>query len=151
MFSFVSYCIYYYNDYLRWISYTETDCNNCCSLLTNDRQKTQYWHTPIWKNNIKNWNYNVLKLIEKFFILKCFLISKRIKAIFKAVYFAKLTLQGTEVCLYRANVLWTYRLVWKKVSQNLLSTISDVFYSQKMHSHENGLNLVKWPERAQQI
>ena len=29
-------------------------------------------------------------------------------------------------------------LLWKQVSRNLLSTISDVFYCQKMHSHKFG-------------
>ena len=35
-------------------------------------------------------------------------------------------------------------LVWKQVSRNLLSTISDVFYCQKMHSHQIWLNLVQY-------
>ena len=42
-------------------------------------------------------------------------------------------------------------LVWKQVSWKLLSTISDVFDCQKMHSHKIWLNLFQWAKRKQKI
>ena len=42
-------------------------------------------------------------------------------------------------------------VVWKQVPRNLLSTISNVFYCQKMHSHQIWRNLVQWAKRKKQI
>ena len=47
---------------------------------------------------------------------------------------------GSLLCIHKFVV---YRIVWKQVSRNLLSTISDVFYCHKMHSYQIWLHLVQ--------
>ena len=80
---------------------------------------------------------------------------------FSSAIFARHRIENTERPRYRltdrvnimnpkyfSEVTWC-SLLWNQVSWNLLSTISDIFYRQKMPSHQIWLNLVQWPERVE--
>ena len=93
-----------------------------------------------WFSTIPSWNdanWHEAESIQTFSTVRFVTTNER-----QNLYF------DVSVLLY---LRFAPTVVWKQVSWNLLSTISDVFYCQNLHSHQIWLNLVQWPERAQQI